>query len=503
MECVPNFSEGKRKDVIDAICKAAKSVSGVSVLDCESDPHHNRMVLTFVGAPEQVKKAALASSSVAVKLIDLTKHSGEHPRMGAVDVVPFVPLRDTTLEECIVIANEFAAEYSQRHQVPVFLYEAAARTPARKDLAHVREGEFEGLRDLVGNDPKKEPDYGPRTMHPTAGATAVGARRILIAYNVNLGTTDLSIAKKIAHAVRGRDGGLPEVKALGFELKEKKMVQVSMNLTDYRTTSILKAFEKVSDCARDHNIAVVESEIVGLVPLEALTDGAQAHLKLSNFAPNQIIENGLIDMLTKGTDNSQKNGVDFSKLSLGEFAARIASKKPTPGGGTAAAYAGVLSASLLVMVCKLTIGKKGYEFQQSRILQILRESEDCASQLMELGNKDSKAYSRVAGARALPKTTVEEKMRRSAELKIALKEATAVPSETIFTSLKVFRLAREALDIANRNARSDSETAMELARSAIKGAWSNVKINLESLEDEPQFVVSTKGRLEPILSEID
>ena len=503
IECVPNFSEGRRKDVIDAICGAARNVSDVTVLGCESDSNHNRMVLTLAGAPEQVKKAVLASSSVAVKLIDLTKHKGEHPRMGAVDVVPFVPLKDTTLEECVTLANEFASEYSRKFDVPVFLYEAAARTSDRIDLAKVREGEFEGLSDLIGSDPKRDPDYGPKKIHPTAGATAVGARQILIAYNVNLGTADLSIAKKIAHRIRSRDGGLPAVKALGFELKDKKMVQVSMNLTDYKTTSILKAFESVSSYAEEYKVRVIESEIVGLVPLGALSDAAEVHLKLSNFTPDQVIENGLVDMLAEGDDNPKESAVDFSKISLEEFVARISSREPTPGGGTVAAYAGALAASLVSMVCRLTIGKKGYESVQSRMSQILRESEEHASHLMSLGNKDAQAYSKVALALALPKTTGEEKKFRSGELKSALKEATAVPSETMKASLGVLKLAKEVLEIGNKNARSDSETAIELARAAIKGSWSNARINLDSLRDEPEFVSSTRESLEQILAQVD
>ena len=209
VECVPNFSEGRRKEVIEAITEAARRVPGVTILDCESDKNHNRMVLTFVGTPEAVKNGALEASSKAMDLIDLTKHTGEHPRMGAVDVVPFVPLKDITMEECVEIANSFGEEFAKRFNVPVFLYEAAARKEERRNLASVREGQFEGLRELIGKDPSRVPDYGPNRIHPTAGATAVGARPILIAYNVDLATNDLTVAKKIAHSVRERDGAFP------------------------------------------------------------------------------------------------------------------------------------------------------------------------------------------------------------------------------------------------------------------------------------------------------
>ncbi|MGI0084863.1 MAG: cyclodeaminase/cyclohydrolase family protein, partial [Nitrososphaerales archaeon] len=333
---------------------------------------------------------------------------------------------------------------------------------------------------------------------PTRGATAVGARPILIAYNVNLGTEDVSIARKIAHRVRERDGGLPSVKALGFELQDKRMVQISMNLTDYAVTSILGAYDKVSEIAKEFNIPVVESEIVGLVPLGALVDAAKAHLRLSNFKSSQIIENRLLEL----SGGERQEGDDFSKLTLAEFGARIASKEPTPGGGTAAAYAGALSSSLVAMVCRLTIGKKGNESHEARMTQILHEAQESASNLMDLANKDSSAYMKVSKAISLPKNSDEEKERRLLEIRRALKEATIVPSETMLASLKVLDLAKEVLKDGTQNAKSDAQTAVELARAAAKGSWRNVKINLEGLVDEPDFVKNMNAKLQPFLSEI-
>jgi glutamate formiminotransferase/formiminotetrahydrofolate cyclodeaminase len=498
IECVPNFSEGRRKEVIDAIANAARGVDGITVLDCESDANHNRMVLTFIGSPDSVKRAALEASAVAVKLIDLTKHSGEHPRMGAVDVVPFVPLRDSSVEECVLLANEFADEYSKRFNVPVFLYESSARSPSRKDLAKVREGQFEGLRELLGKDPSKDPDYGPKKIHPTAGATAVGARQILIAYNINLGTKDVSIAKKIAHRIRERDGGLSNVKALGFELGDREMSQVSMNLTDYTVTSILKAYDAVSKISKELNVPIVESEIVGLVPLAAISEAGSERLRLVNFSPGQIIENKLLDVAMRKADDER----DFSKFSLEEFVSKMSSKDPTPGGGTASAYAGALASSLVAMVCRLTIGKKGYESVDSRMTLVLKEAEECTTKLMDLGNKDSQAYDRVSKALGLPKDSEYEKSSRRVEMKEALKEATEVPSETMLTSFHVFELAKEVLKFGNTNASSDAETAVELSRAAVRGAWSNVRINLETLKDEPEFVKSKFRSLENILASV-
>ena len=269
VECVPNFSEGRRKDVIDAIANAIRSTPNITLLDVEYNADHNRSVITFVGEPEPVKIAALAGAAKAVELIDLTKHKGEHPRMGAVDVVPFVPISGVTMEDCVKLAKEFGKEFSEKYQVPVFLYEEAASKPERRNLADVRSGEFEGLREEIGKNPARKPDYGPDRIHPTAGATAVGAREVLIAYNVNLGTSDVSVAKRVAHQVRGRDGGLEYVKALGFELKERGIVQVSMNMTNYRKSQLYKAFELVKLLSDRQGVPVVGSEIVGLVPMDA------------------------------------------------------------------------------------------------------------------------------------------------------------------------------------------------------------------------------------------
>src|SRR6267143_2546436 len=269
VECVPNFSEGRRKEVIEPIADAIRKTPGVTLLDVESNSDHNRSVISFMGEPGPVKDAALAASQKAIELIDLRHHKGEHPRMGAVDVVPFVPLSGVTMENCISLARSFGLEFAEKFHVPVFLYEVAASTPERRNLADVREGEFEGLRDKIGTDPAKKPDFGPDKIHPTAGATAVGAREILIAFNVNLGTTDLTIAKKIAHQLRAKDGGLAYVKALGFELKERRIVQVSMNMTDYHKSQLFKAEELVELFAERYGVPVVGSEIVGLVSIDA------------------------------------------------------------------------------------------------------------------------------------------------------------------------------------------------------------------------------------------
>ncbi len=497
VECVPNFSEGKRPDVINEITKAARNVNEITILDCESDPNHNRMVLTFVGPPEAVKTAALAASAKAIELIDLTKHTGEHPRMGAVDVVPFVPLREVTMEDCVALAIEFGREFAKRFAVPVFLYESAATLPERKNLADVRQGQFEGLRDLIGVDPGKKPDFGPEKIHPTAGATAVGARPILIAYNVNLASQDLSIAKTIAHKIRERDGGLPAVKALGFELKDRSLVQVSMNLTDYAKSSMHNVFDTISTLANESGVKVAESEIVGLVPQEAMTKASVHYLSLRNFSSNQIIENRI--SATEVKSGSPK----LVALSLSEFADRVSSKSPTPGGGSVAAYAGALAASLVAMVCQLTIDRKKYESSWARAREILGQSLELKSALLELVDQDAAAYEQVSAAFRLPKGTEEEKASQQNKLVAALKIAAEVPKNTVQSSYRAFLLAEEIRKIGNKNAVSDAQTAVQLSKAAILGAFDNVKTNLDGLPpEETDYSRKIFEDLEPILQDV-
>ena len=291
VQCVPNFSEGRRKEVVDAIAAEIKT-ENVKLLDVEMDADHNRSVMTFVGEPEDAKKALLKAAGKAVELIDMEKHQGEHPRVGALDVVPFVPIKNVTTEECVTLAKEVGSALGEMG-IPVYLYEDAATRPERKNLAKVRKGQYEGLKTEIETNPDKKPDFGPSKLHPSAGATVVGARMPLIAYNVNLNTNDIDIAKKIASKVRERGGGLPSVKAMGFEIKERNIVQVSMNLTNFNVTGVWKAFEEVRKEAESMGVEVIGSEIVGTVPLEALVDCADNLLKLEKFKFDQILETRL------------------------------------------------------------------------------------------------------------------------------------------------------------------------------------------------------------------
>ncbi len=293
VECVPNFSEGRRAEVVDAITAAIASVHGVRLLDREMDANHNRCVITFVGDRTSVAEGAMAGARKAVELIDMNHHHGEHPRIGALDVLPFVPVSGVTMDDCVVLARSVGQRIAQELGLPVYLYEAAATRPDRRDLPNVRRGEYEGLKAEIETNPDRKPDFGPARMHPTAGATVVGARPLLVAWNVNLATRDVSVAKRIAKAIRESDGGLPAVRAKGFELADRGLVQVSMNLIDYHRTSPLRVFEEIQRLAAAENVAIVESEVIGLVPLEPLLEAATAHFKLANFHRSQILETRL------------------------------------------------------------------------------------------------------------------------------------------------------------------------------------------------------------------
>ena len=293
VECVPNFSEGRRKEVVDAIADAIAAVPDVRLLDREMDASHNRCVITFVGDRTSVAEGALAGARKAVELIDMNVHHGEHPRIGALDVCPFVPVAGVTLEDCVAIARAVGMRIADELHVPVYLYEAAATRPDRKDLPNVRRGEYEGLKQEIETNPDRKPDFGPSKMHPTAGATVVGARPTLIAWNVNLATKDVRVAKRIAKAIRESDGGLPAVRAKGFDLADRGLAQVSMNMIDYHQTSLLRVFEEIRKLAAAEGVAIAESEVVGLVPLEPLLEAAVAHMQIANFKRSQILETRL------------------------------------------------------------------------------------------------------------------------------------------------------------------------------------------------------------------
>jgi len=487
VECVPNFSEGQRKEVIESIAEAIRKTPGVMLLDVESNPDHNRSVISFVGEPGPVKDAALASSQKAIELIDLRNHKGEHPRMGAVDVVPFVPLSGATMEDCVTLARAFGQEFAEKFHVPVFLYEEAATVPERRNLADVREGEFEGLREKIGKDPAKKPDFGPENIHLTAGATAVGAREILIAFNVNLGTSNLDIAKKIAHQLRAKDGGLAYVKALGFELKERGIVQVSMNLTNYRKSQVFKAYELVKLFADRHGVPVIGSEVVGLAPMDSLVDSAEFYLRLENFSGDQVLERKLF----------APRPSTLTDRSLAVFSEEVASKQATPGGGSVSAYMGALAAGLLCMVARITLGKKEPPPGAERLNEVVKEGEDLRQKLLRLVVEDTEAFDLVMKAFKLSKDQLETRKKTIEEATI---KASEIPLSTLDCSVKVLRLAYEVAEKGSTNALSDVVTAVSAARAAVEGAASNVLINLASLSDQ-KYVEKISRRVSDLRKE--
>ena len=294
VECVPNFSEGRRPEVIEAITAEVKNIPGVKLLDVKADASHNRVVVTFVGEPQAAKQAAFNACKKAAELIDMEKHHGEHPRIGATDVIPFIPVKNMTMEECVQLADELAQEIAEKLEIPVYLYEEAAKISTRKALPDIRKGQYEGLKTEIGK-PERRPDYGPARLHPSAGATVVGARQFLIAYNINLDTSDVQIAKKIANCIREAKGGYRYVRAMGVSVQVggRDVAQVTINMVNYQGTPLFRVFETVKSEAARYGVNVIGSEIIGLTPMQALLDVAEFYLRLDGFDRKQVLEDNL------------------------------------------------------------------------------------------------------------------------------------------------------------------------------------------------------------------
>jgi glutamate formiminotransferase/formiminotetrahydrofolate cyclodeaminase len=469
VECVPNFSEGRRPEVVSAIRDAIAAVEGASVLDVSSDASHNRSVITFVAPVEVAVDAAFAGIKAAAERIDLCSHSGEHPRIGATDVVPFIPLEGSTMEDCIALARALGERVGRELQIPVYLYERAATTPARENLADVRRGEFEGLREELGKNPARNPDFGPAKIHPTCGAIAIGARPFLVAYNIYLGpASNLQIAKNIAKAVRGSSGGFRYVKGLGLEVDGQ--AQVSMNLVDTEKTPLHHAFDFVKMRAEAEGAQVTWSEIVGLVPERVLFDTAVSHLQLKQFKPEQVLERQVRELMSGGE-------------SVSGFLAAVASSNPVPGGGSVAAHAGALGAALAQMVAGLTIGKKKYAAVDAEMKEVALRAVALGNQLSTLVKRDAEAYALVSDAYKLPKEPADAATRRSETVANALLKAAEVPLETARAAVEVADLAALVAEKGNTNAITDAGVAALLAAAAAKGAAYNVRVNVQALED--------------------
>ena len=473
VECVPNFSEGRDPAIIDALRAAITAVPGAQLLDVQSDAAHNRSVFTFVAPPAVAAQAAFAAMRVALERIDLTKHSGEHPRMGATDVVPFVPVAGVTMEECVQLARQLGERAGKELKIPVFLYAKAATRAERERLPDIRKGEFEGLRDRT-----LEPDFGPSRVHPTAGATAIGARPFLVAFNVYLDTQEIAVAKEIAKQIRTSGGGLPGVQASGFIVDG--LAQVSMNLLDIDITSPAVVFNAIKARAEKQGVGVQYSEIVGLIPERGLIGAAESLLRLSN-AGDHILETKIRAAVPAGATSAGP--------SLDGWIGELAGGAPTPGGGSAAALAGTLAAALVAMVARLTVGKKAYAAVETQAKNILAEADQLRGELRRLVDEDAAAYEGVSRAYKIPKDTAG----RAQAIDEALLAAARPPAEVVKRGRRLLALAQTIEQIGNKNAVSDARVAGMLARTAIDGATENVNANLAGMSDQARAKASGIG----------
>jgi glutamate formiminotransferase/formiminotetrahydrofolate cyclodeaminase len=471
IECIPNFSEARRPEVIDQIVAAIQSVSEVKLLDRSSDLDHNRTVLTFAGSPTGVEEAAFRAIKTASELIDLNQHTGAHPRIGATDVVPFVPLNGVSMDDCIAIAKRLGQRVGGELNIPVYLYEAAATRPERANLENIRKGQYDGLKVEVESDPNRAPDFGPAKLG-TAGATVIGARNPLIAFNVYLTTDDVSIAKKVAKAIRHSTGGLRYVKGLGLLVDGR--AQVSMNLTNFHDTPIARVVETIRREAERYGVAIHHSELVGLIPQEALVDAAVWYTQLDQFSPEQILESRLFSETSAATPTQPEPA---------SFIEQLAAPTPTPGGGSAGAYAGAMGAGLVAMVSGVTIGKKKYAEVEAEMQAIRAVAESLRKELTQAVDDDASSFEVLMATFKMPKETEEQKSARDAAIVQATLNAAHIPLHTAEGAVKVMELALKCAKHGLLSAISDSVSGFAMARAALTAAGYNVRININSLED--------------------
>jgi glutamate formiminotransferase len=485
VECVPNFSEGRDKTKVDAIVDAM-NVDGVYLLDREMDADHNRCVITLVGEGEAIQEAAIRGVGKAADLIDLNAHKGAHPRMGAADVVPFIPIDGVTIEDCVAMARHVGEEVWKRFQIPVYLYEAAAATPERQNLENIRRGQFEGIRAEIGTNAARKPDFGEARMHPTAGATVVGARKFLIAYNVFLNTPDVEIAKKVAKAVRFSSGGMRFVKGAGFLVRG--LAQVSMNLTDFEQTPVHRVFEMVKREAERYGVVPVSSEIVGLIPKKALEQTAEWFLRVENFDSSLILENRLTAVM------SGKMVVGGLRAGVEPFVEQLAAPTATPGGGSAAAAAGAMAAGLATMVAAMSRGKKAYLLYESQLSAAIGRLGPLREELKAAVDKDAESYNAVMKAYRQAKA---DPAGADVLVDAAVKLATVIPLSVAEKAYEVAGIVQSLFAVSNPNMKSDLTTAQALAGAAITGALANVEINLAALKEQA-FAAEVRKRMDLI-----
>lgn len=481
VECVPNFSEGREKHKVDAIVDAMK-LDGVYLLDREMDADHNRSVITLAGEREAIQEAAIRGVGKAAELIDLNQHQGAHPRLGAADVVPLIPIAGVTIEDCVAMARYVGEQIWQRYRIPIYLYEAAATLPERQNLENIRRGQFEGIRDEIATNPARRPDFGEARLHPTAGACVVGARKFLIAYNIFLNTPDVEIAKKIAKAVRFSGGGLRFLKAAGFLVRGQ--AQVSMNLTDFEQTPIHRVFETVRREAARYGVVPASSEIVGLIPKRALEQAAEWFLQIENFDTSLILENRLAGVM------EGKLAVGGIRAGVEPFIEQLAAARATPGGGSAAAASAAMAAALVNMVASMSRGKKAYAQYEPQLSQAVSRLAQLREKLKASIDADAEAFQAVMAAYK----TSKEGTDGAGRIDSALKQATGIPLQVAERAREVLGIAESLRPITSPNMSSDLTTAVALARASVEGALANVQINVESLKDA-DFVAQVRQRM--------
>jgi glutamate formiminotransferase/formiminotetrahydrofolate cyclodeaminase len=519
VECVPNISEGRRAEVYHAVAEAAASVSGVTLLNVDPGADTNRTVITFVGAPDDVLEAAFRLVKKGVELIDMTTHRGAHPRIGAVDVVPFIPVANVTMDECADLARRLGERVGRELSVPVYLYEHAASAPHRRNLAEVREGEYEGCaRKLM--DPLWQPDFGPCEFVPRSGAIVIGARKFLVAYNVNLNTLDKRLANRVAFDIRERGrqkkdandrpilddkgepvwepGMLKAVKAVGWVIPEFNTAQVSINLTDLDVTPLHVAFDACEERAQARGMRVTGSEIVGLVPLSVLLDAGR-HALAKMGRPTGVPEDALVQTAIRTLGLSAVKEFDpkervieyrlnplppaLASMTLRGFVDELSSESPAPGGGSVSAYAASMAAGLAAMVAVLSHTKAGFEAKQEQLDSIANRGQKLKDEMLRLVDADTAAFDALLDAMRMPKKTDEEKKQRSTAIADATVGAAEIPLRVLEACPAIIELCREIAAIGMEASLSDAGVGAQMGRAAAAGAYQNVCINLAGLSD--------------------
>jgi glutamate formiminotransferase/formiminotetrahydrofolate cyclodeaminase len=527
VECVPNFSEGRNKTIIEAIAKEISDTENVKLLDVDPGADTNRTVVTFIGSPEGVKEAAFKAIKKAAELIDMREHHGAHARMGATDVCPFVPVSGVTMEDCVAVAKAVGKRVADELGIPVYLYEEAAARAGRKSLADIRSGEYEGLPEKL-KDPDWKPDFGEAKFNPKSGATVIGAREFLIAYNVNLNTRDRKLAHDIALSIRetGRNkrdadgnfvrdengnpvkepGLLPATRAVGWYIDEYGQAQVSINLINYKITPPHIAFDTICEEAVKRGLRVTGSELVGLIPLQAMLDAGHYYLLKQGKSPGipeeELVETAIVSMGMRDLTqfDPQKKIIEYQvrelkgpliKMDLRDFANELSIDSPAPGGGSVAALAGALGSALTSMVANLTFGKKEYQDNWEEMKEVAVKAQRLKDELLRLIDRDSDAFNKLMDAFRLPKKTDEQIAEKDRVVEEATKEACLVPLDVMKNSLDVLKLARIVAERGNENAASDAGVASLMAKSAVEAAGLNVKINLPGIKDT-EFITRMK-----------